>query len=86
MKRYFYITFQYINNNNTGYYELDFIADETTPFSLYAIKKKAISHIFKLRSYKLLPRQLTVNYIHEFANEADFKSFFAQEERTKESS
>ncbi|OJU73884.1 MAG: hypothetical protein BGO09_00595 [Bacteroidetes bacterium 47-18] len=76
MKRYFYITFQYINNNNTGYYELDFISDAETPFNLAVIKKKAIDQIFKLRSYKLLPRQIIINYIHEFASEADFNSFF----------
>lgn len=76
MKRYFYITFQYINNNNTGYYELDFISDAETPFNLAVIKKKAIDQIFKLRSYKLLPRQIIINYIHEFASEEDFNSFF----------
>lgn len=76
MKRYFYITFQYISNNNTGYYELDFVSDNETPFNLSVIKKKAIDQIFKLRSYKLLPRQIIINYIHEFTSEADFNNFF----------
>lgn len=77
MKRYFYITFQYISNNNTGYYELAYIADDENAFNLATIKKTAINQIFKLRSYKLLPRQIIINYIHEFETEADYQAFFA---------
>lgn len=78
MKKYYYITFQYVNNNNIGFYELDYVADENNPYNLLSIKKVAIDHIFKLRSYKLKPSQIIINYIHEFPTESDFISFFAK--------
>lgn len=78
MNRYFYVTFQYVNNNNIGFYELDYIADESNPYNLLAMKKKAIEQIFQLRSYKLKPSQIIVNYIHEFNSADEFNSFFNQ--------
>lgn len=78
MKKFFYITFQYVNNNSIGFYELDYTADEQNPYNLANIKKKAIDQIFQLRSYKLKPSQIIVNYIHEFESEEAFQSFFSK--------